>query len=138
VTVHGGGWHRCSPFKGVSVQTPADPVTEADTRPIRVSMRSMRRLWVRLVPIVLLAVFGVALSSVALEFSDGSDLYHYDGDGDDAGHVEKVFSHDVDVVVVVSSPLFVPLLPGPWLVAVRPLRPPAIPRGPLRSRAPPA
>jgi len=98
----------------------------------------MRRLWVRLVPIVLLAVFGVALSSVALEFSDGSDLYHYDGDGDDAGHVEKVFSHDVDVVVVVSSPLFIPLLPGPWLVAVHPLRPTAIPRGPLRSRAPPA
>ena len=122
----------------MSVRVPADPVTEADTRPIRVSMPTMRRLWVRLVPIVLLAVFGVALSSVALEFSDASDLYHYDGDGDDAGHVEKVFSHDVDVIVVVSSPLFIPLLPGPWLVADRPLRPPAIPRGPLRSRAPPA
>ena len=137
MTIHVGRLASVA-FLQVSVRVPAGAVTEADTRPIRVSMRTMRRLWVRLIPIVLLAVFGVALSSVALEFSDGSDLYHYDGDGDDAGHVEKVFSHDVDVVVVVSSPLFVPLLPGPWLVAVRPLRPPAIPRGPLRSRAPPA
>jgi hypothetical protein len=97
----------------------------------------MWRLFERLIPIMLLLVLGVALSSVALE--SGVDApNHYDGDDDDSGHVEKIFSHDVDVIITVSDPLILPAAPVRWLPAVRPLRPPEIARGPSGSRAPPA
>jgi hypothetical protein len=102
-------------------------------------MRDMRRPLERFIPILLLAVFGIALGSVALEPDDHApDLpNHYDGDDDDAGHVGKIFSHDVDVVVTVSSPLFVPSAPNPWLGASRTLRPPEVILGPFGSRSPP-
>ncbi len=97
----------------------------------------MWRPFQRLIPIVLLVVLGVALSSVALE--SGVDApNHYDGDDDDSGDVGKIFSHDVDVVITVSDPLLLPAAPVRWLPAVRPLRPPEIARGPSGSRAPPA
>ena len=103
-------------------------------------MRDMRRSLERFIPILLLVVFGVALGSVALESGDHTPdpPNHYDGDDDDAGYVGKIFSHDVDVVVMVSSPLFVPAAPGSWLAAVRSLRPPEVIRGPFGSRSPPA
>jgi hypothetical protein len=100
-------------------------------------MHAMWRPLTRLIPLLLLVVFGAALTGVAFE-SDVSQIDHYDGDDDDAGHVGKVFSHDVDVVVAVSSQPFVPLAQGPWLTAARPIRLAAITRGPFNSRAPPA
>jgi hypothetical protein len=100
-------------------------------------MRDMWRPLTRLIPLLLLVVFGLALTSVAFE-PDFTQIDHYDGDDDDAGYVGKVFSHDVDVVVAVSSQPFVPVAEAPWLTAVRPLRLPAITRGPFDSRAPPA
>jgi hypothetical protein len=103
-------------------------------------MRDMRRSLERFIPILLLVVFGVALGSVALESDDHAPdpPNHYDGDDDDAGNVGKIFSHDVDVVVTVSSPLFVPSAPGLLLAAIRQLRPPEVIRGPFGSRSPPA
>jgi hypothetical protein len=100
-------------------------------------MRDMWRPLTRLIPLMLLVVFGLALTSVAFE-SDVSRIDHYDGDDDDAGHVGKAFSHDVDIVVAVPSQPFVSLAKGPWLTAVGLLRLPAITRGPFDSRAPPA
>jgi hypothetical protein len=58
----------------------------------------MRRPLACLIPILLLVVFGVALSSVA--FESISDFDHYDGDEDDAGHVGKIFSHRLRISAI--------------------------------------
>jgi hypothetical protein len=59
----------------------------------------MRRPLACLIPILLLVVCGVALSSVAFE-SSVSDFDHYDGDEDDAGHVGKIFSHRLRISTI--------------------------------------
>jgi len=96
----------------------------------------VRRTLGRVIPIAPLFAFGVALGSLALgpEVELDSQDY-YDGNGDDAGHVAKVFSQWVDASFTDTRLTFIPSTPIRCPAPVSPPTPPRIARAPLGSRA---
>jgi hypothetical protein len=98
----------------------------------------MRRTRGRVIPLVLLVALEGALGSLALGQFGVDPPDYYDGDGDDAGHVERIFSQWVDAGVTKAGLTFIPSAPRRCLGPARAPRPPQIAREPLGSRAPPA
>jgi hypothetical protein len=91
----------------------------------------------RVVAVVLLLVLGVSIVGPALDPESEPSAQHYDGDGDDAGQVGKVFVHWVDATVT-ETLTFVPSAPRLYRARNDAPRPPQIALEPLGSRAPPA
>jgi hypothetical protein len=87
---------------------------------------------------VLLLALGVALGSLALSPEVDLDWHdYYDGDGDDAGHVGKMFSQWVDAGFTDTRLTFTPSTPIRCPAPVSVATPPQIARTPLGSRPPP-
>lgn len=93
----------------------------------------------RVLSIALLVVLGVCIGGPALDPEFELPAQHFDGDADDSGHVEQIFTVWIDASVT-ETLTFVPsaepkrCLPPPNEVA----KPQQIVLEPLGSRAPPA
>lgn len=98
----------------------------------------VHRIVGRVLPILLLLAFAVAVGDSAHDPDFGSLSHHYDGDGDDAGHVGKLRAHGIDAAVTDARPTVAPREPARPPARRDTPRPPQVAREPLGSRAPPA
>jgi len=92
----------------------------------------------RILPLVVLIVLGTAIVGLALDPAFSPPSHHYDGDGDDAGHVGKLRAHGVEAAVTDARLVLAPAPAKPFLGPTEHPRQPLLSREPLGSRAPPA
>jgi hypothetical protein len=97
----------------------------------------VRQVTKRLLPVILLFLFGISIGVPALDPAFEPGAQHFDGDADDAGHVGKAFVHWIDPAVTETLTL-APAAPARRQAPSKALRPPQRAREPLGSRAPPA